>query len=169
MISCCKRAPRCPWLLSLAFTCVRGSTAKDPPTVRMFSFVENFLVISATAALFFNRSRWWTYEALMLSPLSPLKYQFVTLTYNMITLLDVWKTIFLGKSSLHDYWSRWICFRHTNPSSVFCKTTRCSVIARLTTDSNAWGTNGSRNINERGLIQGNSGCQGSMVMEVLNL
>lgn len=85
MISCCKRAPRCPWLLSLALTCVRGSTAKDPPTVRMFSFVENFLVTSATAALFFNRSRWWTYDALMLSPLSPLFGKYV-LNINLLRL-----------------------------------------------------------------------------------
>jgi hypothetical protein len=54
MTSCCRRAPSLPWLLSFAFTTVSWSTAYDPPTVKVFSLVENLLVISPTAALFLN-------------------------------------------------------------------------------------------------------------------
>ena len=73
MTSCCRRAPSFPWLLSFAFTTVRLSIAYDPPTVKVFSLVENFLVISPTAALFLNWSKWCTYDAFILSPLSPLR------------------------------------------------------------------------------------------------
>jgi len=58
---------------SFAFTTVSWSTAYDPPTVKVFSLVENLLVISPTAALFLNWSRWCTYDAFILSPLSPLR------------------------------------------------------------------------------------------------
>lgn len=72
MTSCCSRAPSLPWLFSLAFTDVRWSIAYKPPTVKVFSLTENLLVISATAALLFNWSRWWKYDAFIESPLSPL-------------------------------------------------------------------------------------------------
>lgn len=56
MTSCCNTAPSEPWLLSFSLTRVRLSMAYEPPTVNVFSFVENFLLISPTAALFFNSS-----------------------------------------------------------------------------------------------------------------
>ena len=60
LTSCCRRAPSFPELLSRDFTVVWESTAYAPPTVKVFSLVENLLVISATAALFCFSSRWYT-------------------------------------------------------------------------------------------------------------
>lgn len=57
IISCCRSAPSFPLLFSFPFTTVRWSTAYDPPTVKVFSFVENFRVISPTAALLLNWSK----------------------------------------------------------------------------------------------------------------
>lgn len=54
MTSCCTRANNFPWLLSFAFSSVRLSTVYTPPTVNVFSFVENLRLISPTTALFFN-------------------------------------------------------------------------------------------------------------------
>ena len=60
MSSCCKTVPSFPWLLSFSLTTVRLSSAYDPPTVNVFSFVENFLAISPVAELFISWSKWCT-------------------------------------------------------------------------------------------------------------
>lgn len=70
--SCCKRAPSLPVLLSLALTVVRGSSSYCPPTVTVFSLVVNLLRISTTAELFCVSSKWCTYEARRVPPLSVL-------------------------------------------------------------------------------------------------
>ena len=54
MSSCCKTVPSFPWLLSFSLTTVRLSRLYDPPTVIVFSFVENFLAISPVAELFIS-------------------------------------------------------------------------------------------------------------------
>lgn len=82
--SCCKRAPRCPWLLSFAFTTVWGSTTYEHPTVKVFSFGENLLLTSPTTAPPFSWLNWCKYDTLRESPLSALQKDVRAISYKTI-------------------------------------------------------------------------------------
>lgn len=142
--SCWRRAPSLPELLSLAFTVVWGSSACCPPTVIVFSLVENLLTISATTELFCISSKWYTYEALRVSPLSALmtRVLLVKMPWNSEEEVCDKQQRCLQNDGSIIFW-----FLQGNPSSIFDESSRGSIKASLCTKCNALGTNCPRKFN----------------------